>query len=595
MDDLFDRYADGTLSAAERAEFLRLLETPEGRRRFAELSAYEAALGEEARLANERGLPEREARPSSRTLPAVRRRRVPPRDSGNAGLKAALGVAAAVLLVGVLLAVAFSSGPAERAPVARPVAPIKPPDVPAPAPRVEPVVPHEAPKPPPPPQPLPDRTERTPAPFVPPPPAEAPKPAPAPVPAPAPRPEPAAREVETTLAFIAELERAQGEVLLAGAKAAAGKGIASGQALVAGRDAYASVRFPDGTRLEISGATQVGRIADGVPGKAIQIEEGYASLDAAKQPAGKPLVISTPHAEATVLGTEFTLHVTPAFTRLDVREGRVKLTRLPAAVATVTVGAGQFAIAGKDHEFASRTGPSGWRAPGGAMLWLKADAGVRPGVWQDQSGNGLHATQPAAGAQPALVTGAGGRPALRFDGLDDHYVLPAGFSDFRAGLSVFAVLKVPALPVWMRVLDLDQPTCDNITFGFKGDTQTPVFWVYANSATKGKVEAPGAGLADHAQSLSAVMLPHGRVTLFRGGRPVGAGATSVPLGVSRTPCYLGKSNYGAGDPAFKGELSEILLYPRALADAERAHVEAYLAMKYFDPTAPPAFARPAEK
>ena len=61
-------------------------------------------------------------------------------------------------------------------------------------------------------------------------------------------------------------------------------------------------------------------------------------------------------------------------------------------------------------------------------------------AWLDQSGNGLNATAPTAGARPALVAGA--RPSLRFDGADDHLVLPAGFSDFRAGLTAFVVAKL---------------------------------------------------------------------------------------------------------------------------------------------------------
>jgi hypothetical protein len=40
---------------------------------------------------------------------------------------------------------------------------------------------------------------------------------------------------------------------------------------------------------------------------------------------------------------------------------------------------------------------------------------------------------------------------------------------------------------------------------------------------------------------------------------------------------------------------EILLYNRALTEAERVYVETYLNAKYFDPTTPPAHLRPTER
>jgi hypothetical protein len=56
------------------------------------------------------------------------------------------------------------------------------------------------------------------------------------------------------------------------------------------------------------------------------------------------VVFATPHAEARVLGTKLTLTVGATETRLDVREGRVKLTRL-SDNASVEVTSGQYAIA----------------------------------------------------------------------------------------------------------------------------------------------------------------------------------------------------------------------------------------------------------
>ena len=69
----------------------------------------------------------------------------------------------------------------------------------------------------------------------------------------------------------------------------------------------------------------------------------------------------------------------------------------------------------------------------GCLLWLKADAGVYNDAgstlatdtqtvqqWNDQSGNGSHATQATSGKRPVYRTNVvNGLPALRFDASDD--------------------------------------------------------------------------------------------------------------------------------------------------------------------------------
>jgi len=82
--------------------------------------------------------------------------------------------------------------------------------------------------------------------------------------------------------------------------------------------------------------------------KRIQLSQGTLTCDVAHQPAGKALVILTPHAEATVVGTRFTLAVSTSGTRLAVTEGRVRLRRLVGADAIVEVIAGRFAVASAD-------------------------------------------------------------------------------------------------------------------------------------------------------------------------------------------------------------------------------------------------------
>jgi hypothetical protein len=319
-------------------------------------------------------------------------------------------------------------------------------------------------------------------------------------------------------------------------------------------------------------------------------------VDAVKQPATRPWVITTVQAESTVLGTQFVLAATPVSTRIDVREGKVKFTRLPQAITSVVVKSGHYAVAGPGGELVAKPGVALWKAPpAGLELWLRADAGVKLNglavtQWADQSAAGNAAVQTNPSAQPQFIANAlSGRPCLRFDGLAAHLTLPDGFGDFRLGLTTFVVLRPTSEAAGSRFIDLDLgPACDNIAFGRKDTPDKLGFWIYSNSQTKGKVEVPGAVVADQVQVFCALLTPGGHVTLFRNGTALGAGDTSVPRSIVRKPNLLLKSTSGGAESLFKGDLFEILLYNRALSEAERSHVEAYFFSKYFDPATPPA-------
>lgn len=90
---------------------------------------------------------------------------------------------------------------------------------------------------------------------------------------------------------------------------------------------------------------------DETKGKRYELLRGTLEAEVAKQPAGKPMILNTPHGKAEVVGTQFRLRVvrsesaSPSLTRLSVLEGAVKLSR---GADTVTVKAGYFAEAGKN-------------------------------------------------------------------------------------------------------------------------------------------------------------------------------------------------------------------------------------------------------
>ena len=80
-----------------------------------------------------------------------------------------------------------------------------------------------------------------------------------------------------------------------------------------------------------------------------------AVIEAAHQASDHAMVIATPHGEARILGTTFRLAVEPASTRLDVVEGKVRLTRTGGG--EVDVPGGHSATAAPGLELAARPQP----------------------------------------------------------------------------------------------------------------------------------------------------------------------------------------------------------------------------------------------
>ncbi len=153
-----------------------------------------------------------------------------------------------------------------------------------------------------------------------------------------------------TVAAVATLASLEGEVTVEGRPAAEGAGVLPGQSVEsAGASSRAVLAFADGTRIELAGRTSVRELreSDARRGKGATVLRGAATITAPKQPAGRPLVIGTPHGEARVLGTVFRVAVSEdpaAGTRVEVREGRVRLVRSSDGRGA-DVSSGQYALA----------------------------------------------------------------------------------------------------------------------------------------------------------------------------------------------------------------------------------------------------------
>lgn len=226
----------------------------------------------------------------------------------------------------------------------------------------------------------------------------------------------------------------------------------------------------------------------------------------------------------------------------------------------------------------------------GLRLWLKADAGAYTdaGVtlatngqtvqqWNDQSGNGNHATQGTAGSRPTYVTAiVNSLPVTRFDGFSvDYFDLPNLMSGATAG-TAFAALKI----------NLDPPGAEARTGPPLGNWgSNPVAnhhpWTDGNIYDEfGSTDRKTAG--NPTPTLSS-WHQYGVLSAASNWRCRVNGAllfstTANVVGWSASP-KIGRSISG---PSYylDGDIAEVIVYGTALSDADRLSVEGYLSSKY---------------
>jgi ferric-dicitrate binding protein FerR (iron transport regulator) len=129
-----------------------------------------------------------------------------------------------------------------------------------------------------------------------------------------------------------------------------GQQIPEGQGLETFEGARATLKYPDGTSLDLGPRTEVSEFTrSGV--KRVALSRGSLTAQVSRQPVEHPMTFATPQGEAKVLGTSLKLEVDAdpekGSTRLEVTSGRVRLTRLKGG-ESVEVAADHFAVATKE-------------------------------------------------------------------------------------------------------------------------------------------------------------------------------------------------------------------------------------------------------
>lgn len=329
------------------------------------------------------------ARIPDRKGPASPRfRSLPP--AGNSWMAAA--VAAAVFVGLILAAILLSSSEQQVAPTAvhrKPIEkPLPPPEV------VTPRTPDPAPVPKPEPRKEPEPLPPQPPPPVVPAPREEPKKV---EPSPTPVPTPPKENRETRVTGIARIERAEGDVQvrLGDAKMTPGEILPRMELATVGPRSRAVIRYLDGTTVEVGPDSVIRDFAEGDgKGKTFYLAKGALTAEVKKQPADRPMILTTAQGEARVLGTTLRLKADEKATKLEVVEGKVRLTRLSDSKG-VEVVTGHYAV-----------------TAGGVDLVSRPIAAPRIGTPE----------RPAI-VKLQVVSAETGQPLLQFDPLEDRMVI----------------------------------------------------------------------------------------------------------------------------------------------------------------------------
>ncbi len=181
---------------------------------------------------------------------------------------------------------------------------------------------------------------------------------------------------------IAVVRRVQGDAFVFNQSPAerlplkAGQPVLEDQGIVTeGTRSLVVLDYSDTTRLEVGGDTVLRRLSDlkDKTLKRVALEAGSVVADVTKQPAGRPMILVTAHADARVLGTRFQLSVEAGQTRLQVEEGAVQFTQSRER-ESIVVRSGYYAVAAPGRPFEAIPVP-------GAVTYLAIDpaSGVSDG------------------------------------------------------------------------------------------------------------------------------------------------------------------------------------------------------------------------
>lgn len=217
-------------------------------------------------------------------------------------------------------------------------------------------------------------------------------------------------------------------------------------------------------------------------------------------------------------------------------------------------------------------------AASGATLILNLDSrntnslarGASPGTWNDLTANNNHATIYGTVAYGSL----GGQNCAVFPGGDANYAQVLSGAYFTGtSFTVQSWVYVTAVLNWNRIFDFGNGAGSNnvLLANSYGTSGKPGIYIEGQQFQS---TYPGASTvllnAWHqiCCTFNYVSGANGTATIYVDGLPAGAGSLPKPVNIVRTKCYIGRSNWGFGDPNMNGGIGSLQIYNGLLTDAE---------------------------
>ncbi len=217
-------------------------------------------------------------------------------------------------------------------------------------------------------------------------------------------------------------------------------------------------------------------------------------------------------------------------------------------------------------------------------LWLDASdtatitkTGSAVSQWNDKSGNAFHATQGTSGNMPKSdISRLNGLNAISFS-VDDFFVLPSGVYSIPAGDStVFAAFKSStAAPSYQVIFTIGTGTTNNLML-FIGDDAASVRY-RSNSSL---VNTSASGVTQTDANVFAGRRSGTAQDIFVNTSP----AVTTANAANVAGCDGSRIGRSLADTIpLTGDLGEILLFSRALSDADIKRIITYLRNKWVIP------------
>jgi hypothetical protein len=197
-----------------------------------------------------------------------------------------------------------------------------------------------------------------------------------------------------------------------------------------------------------------------------------------------------------------------------------------------------------------------------------------PGTWYDLTANNNDATIYGTVAYGTV----GGQSCAVFPGGDANYAqcVPNVYFDGNS-FTIQSWVYVTAVLNWNRIIDFGNGAGSNNVLLSNTYSTSGKPGIYIEG-TQFQSTYPGAStvLLNAWHQICATFTRNtsgntnqGIAKIYIDGQPHGSGTTSIPVNITRTLCYIGKSNWGnPPDPNMSGGIGAIQIYNGALTDAE---------------------------